>query len=331
MHRAGDAVEPCVERRDDRGRRRALGQRGEAAQVGEQERRLDGLADAAPERTGEHARGAAPAEIGLERRGQRGAGAERGERRRREARRLTQALGLVGRERARARPSRASARPAPARPRLHARARRRGPPASAGRLRPAGRPLPGPRAPSHKSERLDHLAASRPPQPGAPGDERMGRRQRQGAARERRAVLDQAACRDSPEKAPASASRRPRRPARRGLKKAASIDHRLEIGSLSISVPGSLSDRDQGLPPKRCWSASTCVHERLVCSQIDVVGRGSLGSARQPTATPIRSGALSVFPVETRAAVRTEIGSHFAAGRAIAREFGCGPGDFHIG
>ena len=62
--------------------------RGEAAQVGEQERRLDRLADAAPERAGHDARGAAPAEIGLERRRQRRAGAERRERGRGEARGL---------------------------------------------------------------------------------------------------------------------------------------------------------------------------------------------------------------------------------------------------
>ena len=72
-----------------------LGQRGEAAQVGEQQRRLDGLADAAPQRTRQHARRAAPAEIGLERRGQRRARRERGERRRGEARGLAQPLGLA--------------------------------------------------------------------------------------------------------------------------------------------------------------------------------------------------------------------------------------------
>ena len=79
--------------------------RREAAQVGEQERRLDGLADAAPQRTGQHARRAAPAEIGLERRGQRGARGQCGERRRGEARRLAQAVGLVGREGTRADPA----------------------------------------------------------------------------------------------------------------------------------------------------------------------------------------------------------------------------------
>ena len=52
--------------------------RGEAAQVGEQKRRFDRLADAAPQRTRQHARSAAPAEIGLERRRQRRARRERG-------------------------------------------------------------------------------------------------------------------------------------------------------------------------------------------------------------------------------------------------------------
>ena len=68
VHGAGDAVEPGVERGDDLGGRTALGQRREAAQVGEQQRRLDRLANSAPQRTGQHARRAAPAKIGFERR-----------------------------------------------------------------------------------------------------------------------------------------------------------------------------------------------------------------------------------------------------------------------
>ena len=105
VHGAGDAIEPGVEGGDDRGRRSAFGQGREAAQVGEQERRLDGLADAAPQRTGQHARRAAPAEIGFERRAQRRSRGEGGERRRREARRLSQAVGLVGGERTLAHPA----------------------------------------------------------------------------------------------------------------------------------------------------------------------------------------------------------------------------------
>ena len=49
VDRAGDAVEPGVERRDDRRGRIALGQRGEAAQIGIEQRGLDGLADVAPQ------------------------------------------------------------------------------------------------------------------------------------------------------------------------------------------------------------------------------------------------------------------------------------------
>ena len=56
-------------------------------------------------RTSQHARGAAPAEIGLERRHQRGARGQRGERRRREARSLAQAFGLIGDEGTRSDPS----------------------------------------------------------------------------------------------------------------------------------------------------------------------------------------------------------------------------------
>ena len=68
--------------------------RREAAQIGIEQRGLDGLADIAPQRTRQHPRSAAPAEIGLERRRQRGARRERGERRRGEARGLAQPVGL---------------------------------------------------------------------------------------------------------------------------------------------------------------------------------------------------------------------------------------------
>ena len=65
-----------------------LRQRGEAAQIGIEQHRPDGLADFAPQRPGQHPRGAAPAEIGLEQRRQRRARGKRGERRRGEARGL---------------------------------------------------------------------------------------------------------------------------------------------------------------------------------------------------------------------------------------------------
>ena len=90
MNRTGDAVEPGIERPDDGRRRIALRQRGEAAQIGKQQCRLDGLADIAPQGTCEHPRGAAPAKIGLQSRRQRGARGKGGERRRREARGLAE-------------------------------------------------------------------------------------------------------------------------------------------------------------------------------------------------------------------------------------------------
>ena len=105
VHGTGDAVEPGVEGRDDLGGRSALGQSREAAQIGEQKRRFDRLANSAPKRSGQHARRAAPAKIGLERRGQRRARCQRGQRRRREARGLAQTVALVGGERTRSDPS----------------------------------------------------------------------------------------------------------------------------------------------------------------------------------------------------------------------------------
>ena len=108
--RSNQALRDC----DDRRRGIVLGKRGESAQIGEQQRRLDRLAGAAPQRTGQHPRGAPPAEIGLERRRQRGARRQCGERRRCEARRLAEAVSLVGSERTRPDP----AEPGPVRPRL---------------------------------------------------------------------------------------------------------------------------------------------------------------------------------------------------------------------
>ena len=71
MHRPGDAVEPGVEGGDHRRGLRRLGERGEVAQIGTEQRGADGLPGAAAQRAGLHPGGAAPAEIGLEQRRQR--------------------------------------------------------------------------------------------------------------------------------------------------------------------------------------------------------------------------------------------------------------------
>ena len=107
---AADAVEPAAERGDDGGGRLGLGQRGEAAQIGIEQHRPNGLADFAPQRPRQHARGAAPAEIGFERGRQRRARRERGERRCGEAGGLAQSIGFRFREPAR--PDPAEHRPA---------------------------------------------------------------------------------------------------------------------------------------------------------------------------------------------------------------------------
>ena len=73
---------------------------------------------------------------------------------------------------------------------MHRAGAKAGKPAPAGFAGLAGR-IAGPRPASHKSQRLDHLAASRPPQQGAPGDERVRRGQGERAAGERLAVFDQ--------------------------------------------------------------------------------------------------------------------------------------------
>ena len=105
MNRAGDAIEPGIERRDHGRGRMVLGQLGEAAQIGKQQRRRNGLADIAPQGPRQHPRGAAPAEIGLERRLQRAARGNRGKRRGGKARGLAQRIGLDGRERTRPDPA----------------------------------------------------------------------------------------------------------------------------------------------------------------------------------------------------------------------------------
>ena len=86
----GDAVEPGTQRGDDSRRRFGLGQRGEAAQISKEQHGANGFADLAPQRSRQHARGAAPAEIGFERRGQRRARRQRGEWRCRKARGVAQ-------------------------------------------------------------------------------------------------------------------------------------------------------------------------------------------------------------------------------------------------
>ena len=68
VHRPGDAVEPGVEGGNHRCRLRRLGERGEVAQIGTEQRRADGLSAAAAQRAGLHPGGTAPAEIGLEQR-----------------------------------------------------------------------------------------------------------------------------------------------------------------------------------------------------------------------------------------------------------------------
>src|SRR5208337_1234468 len=114
VDREGDAVEPGVEGRDDFRRRIALGKGSEAAQIGKQQRRLDGLADATPQRARQHPRRAALAEIGFQNRRQRGARRQRSERGRREARGLAEAVRLVAGEWPRSDPAeRRAVRPGP--------------------------------------------------------------------------------------------------------------------------------------------------------------------------------------------------------------------------
>ncbi len=182
-----------------------------------------------------HPRGAAAAEIGFERRGQRGARGERGKRRRGEARGLAKALGLVEGERARPDPG----EPWPVRRRPDSIFMQTGQPrgrqASAGQLRPAGCPLPRklrPRIPAPRSPRRSRPATAR----------RAGRSRGWGEASMSAPPASGArprpgARRASPEKARDWAFRRPHRPARRGLKRAAWMDHRLDNASLSSALP----------------------------------------------------------------------------------------------
>ena len=88
---AGDAVEPGVECSDHLLRLGRLRQLREAAQIGIEQGRPDGLAGLAPQPAGQHLRGAAPAEIGLEQCRQGRARRKRGERRGGKARDLAAA------------------------------------------------------------------------------------------------------------------------------------------------------------------------------------------------------------------------------------------------
>ena len=71
MHRPGDAIEPGVEGSDRRRRLRRLGERGEVAQIGTEQRGADRLSGAAAELATLHPGGTATAEISLEQRCQR--------------------------------------------------------------------------------------------------------------------------------------------------------------------------------------------------------------------------------------------------------------------
>ena len=178
----------AVQRRDDRSGRMALGERREAAQIRIEERGGDRLAFVPPERRGHHPRGAAPAEIGLERRRQCGARRERSDRRRGKARGLAEVMRLVRGEGAQAAPRRGSANPVSARPRPRA----RGPPRRQRATTPgvAREPWRG-RASRGEAQALDDLAVPGAPKPGPPGDQGVGDVERQGAAGQRQAVRDQ--------------------------------------------------------------------------------------------------------------------------------------------
>ena len=109
-----------------------------------------------------------------------------------EARSLTEAAGFLGGEWTRPDPGQHR----PVRPRrdsvlMHPPAGKAGEPAPAGLAWRAWRGRSG--EPSgHEPQRLDHLAAIRAPEPGAPGDQRMGRSEGQRSTGQRHAVRDQA-------------------------------------------------------------------------------------------------------------------------------------------
>jgi hypothetical protein len=98
VHRAGNAVEPGVERGDDGGGLGRLGESGEVAQIGAEQRGADRLAGATAYRAGLHPRGTAPAQIGFEQCRHRGPCAQRCQWRRGEAACLAQPVDLGGTE-----------------------------------------------------------------------------------------------------------------------------------------------------------------------------------------------------------------------------------------
>ena len=192
--RPGDAVEPGMERGDDRRGRRSLSERAVKPRRSAPERSRPRMVSPAPRRsaTGLRPGGAAPAEIGLEQcrqrwraptRAARGAAAKRAAWR--------SPARLDGARTEHAVPAQASDRPVQPRSDGCSHA-----------LAPVGeRPAPG-QAPADQSRRglaeSDRRRSPRasitahglgPPEPGAAGDERVRRRERQGAAGERQAVV----------------------------------------------------------------------------------------------------------------------------------------------
>ncbi|MGY4354646.1 hypothetical protein ACVW0J_001139 [Bradyrhizobium sp. i1.7.7] len=158
----------------------------EVAQIRIEQRGLNGLAEIAPQRRRQHPLRAALAEIGIERRAQRGARGEYGKRRRGETRSLAQLLDLVCGERTR--PDPAELRPilSPDHLFVHLAARDVAQPAAAGIIGRVGR------QPTWcEAERLDDPAVLRAPQPGPLRDQRMRHLQRQAACRKRHTVGDQ--------------------------------------------------------------------------------------------------------------------------------------------
>ena len=243
VHGAGDAVEPGVEGRDDLGRRTALGQSGEAAQVGEQKRRFDRLANSAPKRAGQHLRRAASAEIGLERRVQGRARRERRKRRRREARRLAQAVGLVRGEGMRSDPPEPLAvRDKPNNVFMHGAAREACKPAPAVACRAIGshRSVGA----GHESQGLDHLIAVGAPQPGASRNQRVGRSERERPTGERRAVLNETQAEGREEElGRRRLGRRIDQPSE-GCREGHGVDHRPDTPRLSLAFRRVLRLRD---------------------------------------------------------------------------------------
>ncbi len=186
MNRAGDAIEPGIERRDNLGRRIGFRQGREVAQIRIEQRGLYGLAEIAPQRCRQYPLRAALAEISIQRRAQR---CTRGKHRkgcRGKARGLAQLLGLVRGERARPDP----AEQWPVGPSdqifVHHTVRDVAQPAAAGIVGRVGR-----EAARCEAERFDHPAVLRAPQPGPFRDQRMWHLQRQAACGKRHAVGDQ--------------------------------------------------------------------------------------------------------------------------------------------